>query len=47
MGTLAATQPAPFVQGFLANLDATQKRVVGEVTVKKLIPEPAESSSAF
>ena len=46
-GTLAATQPAPFVQGFLANLDATQKRVVGEVTVKKLIPEPAESSSAF
>jgi hypothetical protein len=46
-GTLAATQPAAFVQGFLANLDATQKRVAGEVTVKNLIPEPPKSGSAF
>jgi hypothetical protein len=46
-GTFAATQPAAFVQGFLASLDATQKRVAGEVTVKKLIPEPPKSGSAF
>jgi hypothetical protein len=46
-GTLAATQPAAFVQGFLASLDATQKRVAGEVIVKKLIPEPPKSGSAF
>jgi hypothetical protein len=46
-GTLAAIQPATFVQGFLANLDATQKRVAGEVTVKNLIPEPPKSGSAF
>jgi hypothetical protein len=46
-GALAATQPATFVQGFLANLDATQNRVAGEVTVKKLIPESPKSGSAF
>ena len=45
--TLAATQPATFVQGFLASLDSTQKRLAGEVIVKKLIPERAKSSSAF
>lgn len=46
-GTLAATQPANFVQGFLANLDATEKRVAGDVTVKNLIPEPPRRSSGF
>jgi hypothetical protein len=46
-GTLAATQPASFVQGFLANLDATQKRVAEEVTGKNLIPESPKSASAF
>jgi hypothetical protein len=39
-GTLAATQPAPFVEGFLTSLDATQKKLEGDVRVKDLIPEP-------
>jgi len=45
--TLAAGEPATFVQGFLANLDSTQKRLAGEVIVKKLIAEPAKSGPAF
>jgi hypothetical protein len=46
-GTLAATQSATFVQGFLADLDATEKRVAGEVTVKNLIPEPPKKRFGF
>jgi hypothetical protein len=46
-GTVIATQAPIFVQGFLANLDATQKPVAGEVTVKNLVPEPPQSGSAF
>jgi hypothetical protein len=38
-GTLAATQPATSVEGFLASLDATQKKLEGDVIVKPLIPE--------
>jgi hypothetical protein len=36
-GAIAATQPANFVGGFLAKLDATKHRLEGEVTVKELI----------
>jgi hypothetical protein len=39
-GTSIATQPAAFVQGFLADLDATQKKLEGDVIVKDLLPEP-------
>jgi hypothetical protein len=46
-GTLAAKQPATFVQGFLADLDATEKRVAGEVTVKNLIPESPKKRFGF
>jgi hypothetical protein len=46
-GTLVATQPAAFVQGFLASLDSTQKRLAGEVIVKKLISESAKNGSGF
>ena len=46
-GTLAATQPATFVQGFLASLDATQERLANKVIVKKLIPVAPKSASAF
>ncbi len=38
-GTLVATQPATFVEGFLADLDATQKKLQGDVIVKDLIPQ--------
>jgi|GEM_PF-3172524 hypothetical protein len=38
-GTLAATQPATLVEGFLANLDAAQKRLEGDVIVKDVVPE--------
>jgi hypothetical protein len=38
-GTLVATQPATFVEGFLADLDATQKKLGGDVIVKDLIPQ--------
>lgn len=46
-GALAATQPATFVQGFLASLDAAQKRVAGDVAVKGLISEAPKSGSAL
>ena len=46
-GTLAATQPATYVQGFLTSLDSTQQRLAGEVIVKKLIAEPAKRGPAF
>jgi hypothetical protein len=46
-GTLVASQPATFVQGFLAKLEATQKRVAGDVTVENLIPKPPKSGSGF
>lgn len=39
-GTLVATEPATFVEGFLADLDATQKKLGGDVMVKDLIPQP-------
>jgi hypothetical protein len=38
-GTLVATQPATFVEGFLADLAAIQKKFGGDVIVKDLIPK--------
>ncbi len=46
-GTLTATQPSSFVNGFLADLDATETRLHGEVIVKELVPtiaKPTERS---
>jgi len=45
-GAIAATQPASFIGGFLASLDATQQRLEGQVTVKELIPEPPKSGES-
>jgi len=41
-GTVAANQPASFVQDFLTNLHATQTRLAGEVSVKKLVATRSE-----
>ena len=37
-GTLTATQSSGFVNSFLADLDATENRLHGEVVVKDLVP---------
>jgi hypothetical protein len=39
-GTVIATQAPIFVQGFLANVDAVNRRPSGEVIVKKLVQAP-------
>ncbi|HEX6563419.1 MAG TPA: hypothetical protein VF020_03995 [Chthoniobacterales bacterium] len=44
-GAVAATQPGSFVSGFLTSFDATKKKLNGEVTVKKLVPDQPKKRS--
>jgi hypothetical protein len=42
-GTVAATQPASFVQDFLTTLDTTKTKLAGEMNVKKLVATRSEA----
>jgi hypothetical protein len=44
-GAVAAIQPGSFVGGFLTSLDATKKRLAGEVTVRELVPDHSKKLS--